>query len=97
MFFYRLLAHVFCVGLVTLLSYWIMKNKIDGISVNSLIIILLLAYCIVTYFIDIHADCAEGLQIAYLAELQLSGGNPSKLAFNFGGLKGELRALDHYY
>ena len=58
MFFYRLLAHVFCVGLTALLSYWIMKSKINAISVPSLIIILLLAYCVVTYFIDIHADSA---------------------------------------
>ena len=58
MFFYRLLAHAFCVGLTALLGYWMMKAKIDGINVQSLIIILILAYCIVTYFIDIHADAA---------------------------------------
>lgn len=26
------------------------------------------AYCILTYFIDIHADAAEGLMVSYLAE-----------------------------
>jgi hypothetical protein len=93
MFFYRLLAHTFCVGLTALLAYWMMKVKIHGINFESLIIILILAYCVVTYFIDIHADAAEALQISYLTELQLSGGNPSSLSSDFGGLKGELRGM----
>ena len=97
MFFYRLLAHVFCVGLTALLGYWMMKAKIDGISVQSLVIILILAYCIVTYFIDIHADAAEAEQICYLTELQLAGGNPSALSNDYTGLKGELRGLDSSY
>ena len=56
MFFYRLCAHTFCVGLATIICYWFMKAKINGINFQSLLIILILAYCIVTYFIDIHAD-----------------------------------------
>lgn len=88
MFFYRLCAHIFCVGVVTIICYWIMKSKINGINVQSLIIIMILAYCVVTYFIDIHADAGEALQIAYLAELQLGGGNPDNLATDFQGLKG---------
>jgi hypothetical protein len=43
-----------------------MKSKIDGINFKSLIIIMILSYCVATYFIDIHADAAEALQIAYL-------------------------------
>lgn len=66
MFFYRLCAHIFCVGLTTLICYWMMKSKIDGINFKSLIIIMILSYCVATYFIDIHADAAEALQIAYL-------------------------------
>lgn len=31
------------------------------------------AYCISTYFIDIHADAAEGLQVSYLAEHNCEG------------------------
>lgn len=49
---------------------------------------MILAYCVVTYFIDTHADAGEALQIAYLAELQLGGGNPDNLATDFQGLKG---------
>lgn len=66
MFFYRLCAHTFCIGASALLAYWMMKSRIDGIHVGTLIVVLILAYCIVTYFIDIHADAAEGLQTAYL-------------------------------
>ena len=58
LFFYRLCAHIFCVGLVTLISYGMMKGRIGGISVWTLVLILFLSYCIVTYFIDIHADAA---------------------------------------
>lgn len=43
-----------------------MQARIDGINLWSLVIIIILAYCVVTYFIDIHADAGEALQIAYL-------------------------------
>lgn len=56
MFFYRLCAHIFCVGATTLLCYGLMRIRIGGIHFLSLLIILVLAYCVVTYFIDIHAD-----------------------------------------
>lgn len=69
MFFYRLCAHIFCVGVTVLIAYFMMKARINGINILSLLIILILAYCIVTYFIDIHADAAESLQISYLTEL----------------------------
>ena len=54
--------------LTAMICYGIMKGKIDGISTWSLFLIIFLAYCVVTYFIDIHADAAEGLQIAYLLD-----------------------------
>lgn len=66
MFFYRLCAHIFCVGLTTLLCFWIQKSKINDINFQSLLIILVFGYCVSTYFIDIHSDAAEALQIAYL-------------------------------
>lgn len=83
MFFYRLCAHAFCVGTTTLLAYWMMKSRIEGIHVGSLIATLILVYCVVTYFIDIHADSAQALQIAYLTELELSGGNPQNLTTDY--------------
>ena len=58
MYLYRLAAHVFCIGFTVLFGYWFMKLRIDDINTQSLILILLLSYCFVTYFIDIHADSA---------------------------------------
>lgn len=57
-----------------MICYGLMKSNIDAISTWSLVLIILLAYCVVTYFIDIHADSAEGLQICYLLENFLPGG-----------------------
>lgn len=80
-----------------MMSYWMMKAKAGVISIDSLVLILFLSYCITTYFIDIHADAAEGLQIAYLTELELGGGNPDSMSLNFDGLKGEMRGLHQSY
>lgn len=71
LFFYRLCAHTFCVGLTALICYGLMKGKIGGINTWTMVLILLLSYCIVTFFIDIHADAAEGLQISYLLDYDL--------------------------
>ena len=57
-FFYRLCAHIVCIGAVCLMSYWLMKSKVGILSVSSLFLIAIFAYMICTYFIDIHADAA---------------------------------------
>ena len=72
-FFYRLCAHIFCVGLATLISYGLMKQQTGGINIFTLLLIIFLSYCVVTYFIDIHADAAEGLQTSYLLDNDLGG------------------------
>ena len=84
-------------GAVSLMAYWLMKSKVGIINIPSLLLILILSYVICTYFIAIHADAAEGLQIAYLMELELNGGNPDAITQNFSGLKGEMRNLDRSY
>ncbi len=38
------------------------------INLVSLLIIALFAYCVLNYFVDLHADLAEGIQISYLIE-----------------------------
>jgi hypothetical protein len=67
MFFHRLCAHIFVVGTTAIICYFLIKGRIGGINLQAILIILLLSYCLVTYLIDIHADAAEALQIAYLA------------------------------
>ena len=79
------------------MSYFLMKSKVGLLNISSLLLIVALSYMICTYFIDIHADAAEGLQVAYLTELELSGGNPDSMAQKFEGLKGEMRNLGNSY
>jgi uncharacterized membrane protein len=53
--------------LIAIISYFILAAK--GTSFTNWFIIALIvfgAYCISTYFIDIHADAAEGVQVSYL-------------------------------
>ncbi len=76
LYFYRVCAHTFCVILVVTICYFLMKGKDGSISLTALMIIILFAYCTVTYFIDAHADAAEGLQVAYLTDRKLAGGKP---------------------
>ena len=70
LFFYRLCAHVFCIGATVLIAYIFMRS--NTISPIVLMIVMLISYCFVTYFIDIHADGAEGLQVSYLLDKELS-------------------------
>jgi hypothetical protein len=37
----------------------------------NIVLIIFVAYITVTWFIDLHADAAEGLQTSYLSELHL--------------------------
>lgn len=97
MFFYRLCAHVFCIGVASMMAFWLMKSKVGEIHIESLLFVILLSYMVGTYFIDIHADAAEALQVGYLLELELNGGNPHSLSNTFSGLKGEMRGLDSSY
>jgi len=71
---YRNAAHIFVVSLVAIISYFILAGR--GASYTNWFIIALIifsAYCISTYFIDIHANAADGLMVSYLAEHNLEG------------------------
>lgn len=55
---YRLAAHISLVALIAIISFFILEGRAS--YVNGFIIagIVFGSYCIVTYFIDIHADGA---------------------------------------
>jgi hypothetical protein len=72
LYFYRISAYTFTVGTTVLLGYLIEKSKIGTFSVLSLVVLMVLSYCILAYFVDIHANGGEGLQISYLIERSLS-------------------------
>jgi len=50
-----------------ILSYFIEKQKLAGqINLLSLGFATLLSYCVLSYFVDMHANVAEGIQVSYL-------------------------------
>ena len=76
MYFYRICSYVFTIGITLIASYFLQLSKLNGIiSYPSLIFVFILSYSILVYFVDIHANLAEGIQVSYLIELSLSNGN----------------------
>lgn len=72
-FFYRGCSYISCVGICFIICYFIEKNRIDAINFESLIVILLLTYCILAYFIDFHANAAEGIHVTSVLERHFGG------------------------
>lgn len=71
---YRNAAHIFLVAIVTFISYLILSGR-EASYTNWFIFALIIfsAYCISTYFIDIHANAADGLMVSYLTEHNCEG------------------------
>lgn len=65
---YRFAAHVLAVSLVALLTYFILKYRVDNFGFWHLAIGIALILTCVTYFIKIHSDSAEGIQTSFLVE-----------------------------
>lgn len=66
---YRNAAHILIVVIVSFISYLILSGR--GASYTNWFIMALIifsAYCISTYFVDIHANAADGLMVTYLTE-----------------------------
>lgn len=72
LYFYRISAYSFTIGVAVIATYFIEKAKLGSIDYLSLLISALFAYCVLNYFVDLHADLAEGIQIGYLIEDSLS-------------------------
>ena len=54
------------------MAYFIQKAALGGtISFLTLLFIAFFAYCILNFFVDFHANFAEGIQISYLLETEL--------------------------
>lgn len=65
---YRFAAHVFCVAAVFLMTWFILRKRVMNPSLWHYILLIVLIYMCVTWFIDIQAAAAEGIQTSYLAE-----------------------------
>ena len=68
---YRFIAHVFCVSVVFLMSWFILKARLWNYGFWHFALIFVVIEIVLTWFINIHTDSAEGLQTSYLAEKQL--------------------------
>lgn len=73
---YRFAAHVFCVVAVLLMGYLILRFRVINVGFWHLVVLLVVIYAIVTWFVEIHADAAEGIQTSFLAEHYSSEGYP---------------------
>ena len=54
-----------------LASYFVLRAIHPHFSIWQLGILVVFLYAIITWFVDIHADAAEGLQTSFLAEHEL--------------------------
>ena len=65
---YRFAAHVLCVAAVFLMTWFILRARMWNPGFWHYAILIVVIYMIVTWFIDIHADAAEGIQTSYCSE-----------------------------
>lgn len=66
LYFYRISAYTFTIGTTVIIAYFIEKSTLGSVNLLSLLIISLFTYCVLSFFVDLHADLAEGIQISYL-------------------------------
>ena len=64
---YNFAAHVFCIALAFLVSYFVLKYRTENYGFWQIAIFVTMLLLCITYFIKIHSDAAEGLQTAILA------------------------------
>ena len=72
---FRFAAHVFCVAAVFLMTWFILRKRVAHSNFWHYVILIVVIYAILTWFINIQADAAEGLQTSYLAERELENGD----------------------
>jgi len=69
LYFYRISAYCFLVGVTLIMTIFIQDAKLNGhSSAYSLLFCLLFSFCLLNYFVDVHPNIAEGLQISFLIE-----------------------------
>lgn len=68
---YSFAAHVFCVAAVFLMTWFILRKRVPFHGFWHIAILIFVIYGVLTWFISIHSDAAEGIQTSYLAEREL--------------------------
>lgn len=72
---YRFAAHTFLVGLALLMTWFILRKRVNLPNFWHWVLLIVVLYMAVTWFIDIQAAAAEGIQTSYLAERELENGD----------------------
>lgn len=72
---FRFAAHVFCVAAVFLMTWFILRKRVWYSNFWHYVILIVVIYAVLTWFVSIQADAAEGLQTAFLSERELENGN----------------------
>lgn len=65
---YRFNAHVTVLALLGMLAMLILNARMHAVGFWHAAAAIYLCYTIVTWFIGIHADAAEGIQTSFFAE-----------------------------
>jgi len=72
---YRFAAHAFLIPVALLICWFILRARVWNPNVWHWIVLTVVLIAILSWFINILADAAEGLQTSYLAERELEEGN----------------------
>lgn len=75
MFHYRFAAQCALLSLTLLATWFILKARVREADFWHWVCLNFVIFAIVSWFINILADAAEGLQTSYLAERELENGN----------------------
>lgn len=72
---YRFAAHAFLIPVALLTTWFILRARVWNPNVWHWIVLTFVLIAILSWFINILADAAEGLQTSFLAERELENGN----------------------
>lgn len=72
---YRFAAHAFLIPAALLTTWFILRARVWNPNVWHWIVLTFVLIVILSWFINILADAAEGLQTSFLAERELENGN----------------------
>jgi len=71
---YRSVATIFLIALSFILSYLILRVRVETTSIWFIFTLIVTAYIVISFFVSIHACVSEGIQTSFLVEHHLSSG-----------------------
>lgn len=91
---YRFAAYAFLVPITLLASWFILRARVWNPNVWHWIILTVVIISILSWFINVQADTAEGLQTSYLGERELEDGNYKYMNNLLPSFRGPLEHLE---